>query len=599
MFSQINRTLTVLVMMLMLSCVPGFAQVDLSGMWAPVQHEDQEVDRLGGPPPGDYTGYPINDANRMRADTYDNSNVALAEWQCRPHPTGYQQLGPDIQQIERIIDPASRDVVAWRLICTICDTDRWIWMDGRPRPPEEALHTWEGFSAGKWEGNTLVVSVTHLKESYVRRNGLQVGPLATVTEFITLHGDYMDWTMLLEDPAYLTEPLIRNQVFLKAPLLAPRAWPCTAAIEEDRPRGAVPHYLPGRNPYLTEYSTMRGIQFESSRGGAETMYPEYELKLENMAKTAPAASIVNGNYQPRYDYSSSGMPRPDARPAPGVEPHFVPIRGRLYLLAGAGANITISIGESGVMLVDAGSAGMTDKVLAVIQQLAKQMNPAGALPPIRFVVNTHSDADHTGGSAQLTASPMWRPINGSMKTIAHQSVLDRLLNTPWQPMDTYFKGSVKLQPYFNGEGIEIIHVPSAHTDGDSIVWFRGSDVISTGDLYGDHYPVIDIENGGSIQGLIDGLNDLRDRVFPENVSERGTLLIPGHGRIGDYSDLGYYQNMVTIIRDRIQDMIKRGMTLEAVKAARPTFDYDPVYGRNPGAPDRFVEEVYRSLTKKQ
>jgi len=182
-----------------------------------------------------------------------------------------------------------------------------------------------------------------------------------------------------------------------------------------------------------------------------------------------------------------------------------------------------------------------------------------------------------------------------MKIIAHQGVQDRLLNTPGQPTDTYFKGSVKLQPYFNREGIEILHVPSAHTDGDSIVWFRGSDVISTGDLYGDHYPVIDVEKGGSIQGVIDGLNDLLDRVFPENVSQRGTLLIPGHGRIGDYSDLGYYQNMVTIIRDRIQDMIKKGMTLEAVKAARPTFDYDPVYGRNPDAPDRFVEQVYRSL----
>src|SRR5262245_20826319 len=170
--------------------IPAFAQIDLSGMWTPIQHEDQEVDRLGGPPPGDYTGLPINEANRMRADTYDNSNVALDEWQCRPHPTGYQQLGPDIQQIERIIDPVTREVVAWRVICTICDLDRWIWMDGRPHPPAEALHTWEGFSTGRWQGNTLVVAVTHLKESYVRRNGLQFGPLATVTEFITVHGNY-------------------------------------------------------------------------------------------------------------------------------------------------------------------------------------------------------------------------------------------------------------------------------------------------------------------------------------------------------------------------------------------------------------------------
>lgn len=592
MLSKVDRKFTLFLMMLL--SVPAFAQVDLSGIWAPIQHEDQEVDRMGGPPPGDYTGFPINEANRMRADTYDNSNVAQPEWQCRPHPTGYQQLGPDIQQVERIIDPVSRELTAWRVICTICDLDRWIWMDGRPHPPEGALHTWEGFSTGRWEGNTLVVSVSHLKESYVRRNGLQHSPFATVTEFLTLHGDYMDWTMLIDDPAYLTEPLIRNQVLVRAPLQQPRAWPCISTVEEDRPRGAVPHYLPGKNPYLTEYSTNRGIAFEASRGGAETMYPEYQAKLKGMAMNAPANAIVSGNYQPKYDYSSSGMPRPDARPKP-VEPHLVPVRGHIYLLAGAGANITISIGQNGVMLVDTGAAGMTGKVFEIIQQLARQLNPAGAVPPIRFTVNTHLDADHTGGNPQLLASPMWRPINGSMKLLAHQTIQDRLLGTPSEPTDTYYRDSVKIQPHFNGEGIEIIHVPSAHTDGDSIVWFRGSDVISTGDLYGDHYPVIDVEKGGSIQGLIDGLNDLKDRVFPENVSERGTLLIPGHGRIGDFSDLGYYHNMVTIIRDRIQDMIKRGMTLEAMKAARPTFDYDPVYGRNPGAPDQFVEQVYRSL----
>ena len=590
MLSKINTSFIIMVLL----CVPAFGQVDLSGIWAPIQHEDQEVDRLGGPPPGDDTGYPINEANRMRADTYDNSNVALPEWQCRPHPTGYQQLGPDIQQIERMIDPVSRDVVAWRVICTICDIDRWIWMDGRPHPAPEALHTWEGFSTGRWDGNTLVVAVTHLKESYIRRNGLQHSALATVTEFITIHGDYMDWTMLLDDPAYLTEPLIRNQVFARSSLQTPRAWPCIATVEEDRPADVVPHYLPGRNPYLTEYATMRGLPFEASRGGAETMYPEYQGKIKGMGMPAPATSIVNGNYQPKYDYSSSGLRPTDGRPAE-LEPHIVPVRGNIYLLAGAGANITISIGQNGVMLVDTGSAAASAKVFDLIQQLAKQLNPGGALPPIRFTVNTHIDADHTGGNPQLIASSMWRPINGSMKLIGHQTIQDRLLNTPSEPTDTYFRDSVKIQPHFNGEGIEIIHVPSAHTDGDSTVWFRGSDVISTGDLYGDHYPVIDIEKGGSIQGIIDGLNRLRNLVFPENVSERGTLLIPGHGRIGDYSDLGYYQNMVTIIRDRIQDMIKRGMTLEAIKAARPTFDYDPVYGRKAGSGDRFIEQVYRSL----
>ncbi len=597
---MIRTNMRLLLLLLIVMQVPGFAQVDISGIWAPIQHEDQEVDRLGGPPPGDYTGFPINEASRMRADTYDNSNVALFEWQCRPHPTGYQQLGPDIQQISKIIDPVSRQTVAWRLVCTICNIDRWIWMDGRPHPPQGALHTWEGFSTGRWEGNILVITVTHLKESYTRRNGLQHGPHAKVTEWITLHGDYMDWTMLVDDPAYATEPLIRNQTFQRAPLMEPRAWPCIATIEEDRPRGVVPHYLPGQNPYLTEYSTMRRIPFEASRGGAETMYPEYQRKLQGMASAAPPAAIVSGNYKPTYNYSNSRLPSPDVRgTAPNAEPHFIPVRGNVYMLAAAGANITVSIGNNGVMLVDSGNAQASAKILAAIQQLAKQLNPSGAMPPIRFIVNTHLDPDHTGGNQQIFGSPMFSPIAGSIRVLAHQAVLERMVDASGgQPTDTYFKGSIKIQPYFNGEGIEVFHVPSAHTDGDSMVWFRGSDVISTGDLYGDDYPVIDVDKGGSIQGVIDALTDLKDRVFPENVSEGGTLLIPGHGRIGDYSDLSYYQNMVVIIRDRIQDMVKKGMTLDAIKAARPTFDYDPVYGLVPGSGDRFIEQVYRSLTKK-
>jgi glyoxylase-like metal-dependent hydrolase (beta-lactamase superfamily II) len=184
-----------------------------------------------------------------------------------------------------------------------------------------------------------------------------------------------------------------------------------------------------------------------------------------------------------------------------------------------------------------------------------------------------------------------------MKIIGHLGVLERTVNLPTneQPTDTYSAPDLKLQPYFNGDGVQIIHMPSAHTDGDSVVWFRGSDVISTGDLFGDHYPVIDMDKGGTIQGVIDALNNLMDLAFPGYMAQEGTLFVPGHGKIGDSTDLAYYQEMVTIIRDRIKDMKSRGMTLEQVKAARPSFDFDPVYGRNPGAPDRFVEQVYSSL----
>jgi glyoxylase-like metal-dependent hydrolase (beta-lactamase superfamily II) len=163
-----------------------------------------------------------------------------------------------------------------------------------------------------------------------------------------------------------------------------------------------------------------------------------------------------------------------------------------------------------------------------------------------------------------------------------------------QPGDTYFGGSKDL--YFNGESIQLLHQPAAHTDGDTMVHFRRSDVISSGDIYvTDSYPVIDLANGGNLQGVIDGLNRLLDLAIPEHHEEGGTYIIPGHGRISDEFDVLEYRDMVTILRDRIQDMIRKGMTLAQVKAARPTRDYDPQYGANA---DMFVEAAYKSLTQK-
>ena len=151
------------------------------------------------------------------------------------------------------------------------------------------------------------------------------------------------------------------------------------------------------------------------------MYPEYLLKVKEMAMTPPAASMAGGNYQPKYDYASSALPA-GARANAASEPHLVPVRGNIYLLAGAGANMTVSIGDNGVALVDTGSVTMTPRVLALIQQLARRINPAGAMPPLRFMVNTHVDSDHTGGNGGLMASPMYRPIEGSMKEIGRAHV---------------------------------------------------------------------------------------------------------------------------------------------------------------------------------
>jgi glyoxylase-like metal-dependent hydrolase (beta-lactamase superfamily II) len=186
--------------------------------------------------------------------------------------------------------------------------------------------------------------------------------------------------------------------------------------------------------------------------------------------------------------------------------------------------------------------------------------------------------------------------------IAHEEVLNRMSAPPAAgqpaasfgalPTDTYVGAEKDL--FFNGEGIQLLHQPAAHTDGDTIVFFRRSDVVSTGDIFTpERYPIIDLDRGGSVQGLIDGLNLIIDLTIPAEKQEGGTLVIPGHGRLCDEADVVEYRDMLTIVRDRFQDMIGKGMTLEQVKAAKPTEDYDPLYGNN----TRFVEAVYRSLKK--
>jgi glyoxylase-like metal-dependent hydrolase (beta-lactamase superfamily II) len=289
----------------------------------------------------------------------------------------------------------------------------------------------------------------------------------------------------------------------------------------------------------------------------------------------------------------------------------LPVQGNVYMLAGAGGNITLQVGKSGVLMVDTASAPMSGKVLAAIAKLSEK--------PLRYIVNTAVDADHTGGNESLAkvfgsateVSVVNTPGGSATQTVAilaHQKVLDRMsapdgARAPWPttawPTDTFLGEEKEL--YFNGEGIQILHQPVAHTDGDSIVYFRRSDVISAGDIFvTTGYPVIDLAKGGSLQGVIAGLNRILDLAIPAHHEEGGTYVIPGHGRICDEFDVLEYRDMITIIRDRIQAMIKKGMTLEQVKAARPSRDYDPQYGATSGAwtTDMFVEAAYKSLAKK-
>jgi cyclase len=290
--------------------------------------------------------------------------------------------------------------------------------------------------------------------------------------------------------------------------------------------------------------------------------------------------------------------------------HIEPIRGNMYMLAESGGNITLQIGPEGIVMVDSGVADRTDDVLAAVQQAAqfqmKIMN--GARTPIRYIINTSIDSNHIGGNFKIAASKDFDPVPGGEKIIAHGEVLNRQgaespnqakTAAPGMITDAYFTEYYKLGRFFNGEGIQIIHVPNAHTDGDSVVWFRGSDVIAAGDiLETDRYPSIDLERGGNVKGVIDGLNMLLDITYPEFRGQGGTMLVPGHGRLCYANDVAYYRDMITIVRDRVQYLIDKKNTLEQIKAARITRDYDPLYGTEPGSTDRFIEAIYRSLTKK-
>ena len=279
-----------------------------------------------------------------------------------------------------------------------------------------------------------------------------------------------------------------------------------------------------------------------------------------------------------------------------VEVHVLPVQGNVYMLVGAGGNMTMQVGKEGVLLVDTMYAGLSDKVLAAIRTVSDK--------PIRYIINTHVHADHVGGNEAMAKSisiSNQEPLN----VIAHANVLNRL-TAPGAvkpngetleaglPYDEYETPTKNL--HFNGEAIVIYHEPKAHTDGDSAVLFRGSDVISTGDIFTpERYPGIDLATGGTAQGELAALNHLLSITVPGNQQEGGTYLIPGHGRICDDADLVEYRDMVAIVIDRVQDLLKKGKNLEQVKAAKPTEDYDTQYGTQPGAGDRFVEAIYRSL----
>lgn len=303
-------------------------------------------------------------------------------------------------------------------------------------------------------------------------------------------------------------------------------------------------------------------------------------------------------------------------PGNPVQALFVQGSGKtkVYMLVGAGpANITLQVGDEGALLVDTGTAAMADQTLAAVKHLMAGLTDQ----PIRWILNTHFHPENTGGNAPISQAgeqlvensigtiPLFGKQNEVQPAtvVAQENVLKRMsaptgsvAPTPvaaW-PLMTFFTPNKKV--VFNNEPIVLIHVPGAHTDGDSLVLFRHSDVLATGGAFvTTTYPVLDMKAGGTINGSIDALNRIIDLAVPHDHQEGGTYVIPGEGRLCDQADVVEYRNMVVIIRDRIQDMLKRGMTLEQVKAARPTIDYDPRYATRQWTADMFVEAVYRTL----
>jgi glyoxylase-like metal-dependent hydrolase (beta-lactamase superfamily II) len=282
----------------------------------------------------------------------------------------------------------------------------------------------------------------------------------------------------------------------------------------------------------------------------------------------------------------------------------LPVQGNVYALVGPGGNTTIQVGHEGVVVVDAQTADAAADVIAATARLSPK--------PIRFIINTSADAAHTGGNEVLSRAGTYvrlidsfdpRGASSNAGIVAHVNVLTRLSAPPdaataapsgaW-PSDTYFTAEWAL--FVNGEAVQLLHIPAAHSDGDTMVFFRRSDVLSTGDIFSPSaYPSFDRDRGGSIAGVLEGLNRILDITIPGENQEGGTVVVPGHGRLSDETDVANYRDMVTIVRDRIAALIAAGMTLEQVQAAKPTSDYDGIYAAGPDDGPRFVARVYRDL----
>jgi glyoxylase-like metal-dependent hydrolase (beta-lactamase superfamily II) len=575
-----TRSICAALVVLLVAAVPASAQISFVGDWSGRYHEDQP-DRVPGEEPGDFSGIPLNDAARRFGDAWDVSRHSVLEHQCAPYTLPYMFFGPNQFRIWEERQPDTQELTAIQMFMGTYQQRRTIWMDGRSHPPEYAPHTYMGFSTGEWNGDTLTITTTHIKAGYYRRTGVPQSDRSTVVEHWMRHGNLLSQVTIASDPVYLTEPYIRSQEFVMMDRNNTNwLYNCEYVMELPTDKNEVPHFLPGQNPFIGEFAARHAMPEAAVRGGAETLLPDWRPGAK------PAAPRANANGGFRAEDQPSKLAAGEVK--------AVPVQGNVYMIVGAGANIAVQVGQDGILVVDAGSAGTSEKVLSAIKSIAPDKE-------IRWMVNTTFRPDHTGGNEPI--SKAGRTVNGNITDIiAHENLAARMIKAgipdSGRPYKTYFEESRDFP--FNNEPVLIYHPASANTDMESIVMFRRSDVIAAGDVYRtDSFPVVDPDSGGSTQGVIDALNYIIAQAVPSKVLEEGgTYVIPGHGYISDEHDVVMYRDMMYIIRARIKDMVEKNMTLEQVKAARPALDYEGRYGADTGAwtTAMFIEGIYKDLS---